>query len=123
MKTFLTTVCFAVLAIMFYVTISASLHQDIASATRQLWPDLWFRATLADAYCGFLFFWLWVAWREQSAAKGAFWFVLIMTLGNIAMAVYLLLQLRRWQPSEGIDSLLRGKHAGKRSSYIHEQQR
>ena len=111
MKTFLTTVCFAVLTIMLYVTISASLHQDIVSATRQLWPDLWFRATLADAYCCFLFFWLWVAWREQSAANGAFWFVLIMTLGNIAMAVYLLLQLRRWHPSEGIDSLLRGKHA------------
>ena len=26
---------------------------------------------LADAYFGFLFFWLWVAWREPSAAKGA----------------------------------------------------
>ncbi|MEI6824779.1 MAG: DUF1475 family protein [Desulfuromonadales bacterium] len=113
MKTFLTAVCLAVLAIMLYVTITASLQQDLITATRQLWPDLWFRATLADAYCGFLFFWLWVAWREQSAAKGALWFILIMALGNIAMAVYLLLQLRRWQPSEGIDALLRGKHACK----------
>jgi hypothetical protein len=112
MKLFLTGVCCLVLAIMLYVTISASLHQDIVSATRLLWPDPWFRATLADAYCGFLFFWLWVAWREQSVAKSVLWFVLIMTLGNIAMAGYLLLQLRRWQPAEGIDSLLRGKHAG-----------
>ena len=115
MKTFLMTVCCAVLAVMLYVTISASLHQDIVSATRHLWPDPWFRATLADAYCGFLFFWLWVAWREQSAAKSILWFVLIMTLGNIAMAGYLLVQLRTWQPEEGIDSLLRGKHAGNRS--------
>lgn len=106
MKTFLTTVCLAVLAIMLYVTISASLQQDLITATRQLWPDLWFRATLADAYCGFLFFWLWVAWREQSAAKGALWFVLIMALGNLAMAGYVLLQVRRMQPGEGIDSLL-----------------
>jgi hypothetical protein len=112
MKLFLTGVCCLVLAIMLYVTISASLHQDIVSGTRLLWPDPWFRATLADAYCGFLFFWLWVAWREQSVAKSVLWFVLIMTLGNIAMAGYLLLQLRRWQPAEGIDSLLRGKHAG-----------
>lgn len=115
MKNTLTVVCCAVLAVMLYVTISASLHQDIVSAARQLWPDPWFRATLADAYFGFLFFWLWVAWREQSKAKSILWFVLIMTFGNIAMASYLLLQLRRWQPAEGIDSLLRGKHAGNRS--------
>ena len=112
MKILLTGVCCLVLAVMLYVTISASLQQDLITATRQLWPDLWFRATLADAYCGFLFFWLWVAWREQSVAKSILWFVLIMTLGNIAMAGYLLVQLRRWQPAEGIDSLLRGKHAG-----------
>jgi hypothetical protein len=112
MRTFLTVVCLAVLAIMLYVTISASLHQDLITATRQLWPDPWFRATLADAYCGFVFFWLWVAWREQSSVKGALWFILIMALGNLAMAGYLLVQLRRWQPAEGIDSLLRGKRAG-----------
>lgn len=115
MKIFLTVICCLVLAVMLYVTVSASLHQDIVSATRGLWPDPWFRATLADAYCGFLFFWLWVAWREQSPAKGCLWFVLIMTLGNIAMAAYLLIQLRRWQAAEGIDALLRGRHAGNRS--------
>lgn len=115
MKTFLTVVCLGVLAIMLYVTVSASLHQDVLTATRLLWPDPWFRATLADAYFGFLFFWLWVAWREQSAAKGALWFVLIMILGNFAMAGYLLLQLRGWQPAEGIDALLRGTHAGNRN--------
>ena len=106
MRSFLTTVCLAVLAIMLYVTISASLQQDVLTATQRLWPDSWFRATLADAYCGFLFFWLWVAWREQSAAKGALWFVLIMTLGNLAMASYLLLQVRRMQSGEGIEQLL-----------------
>jgi len=81
-----------------------------ASGYRQRNPP-----ALAHAYCGFLFFWLWVAWREQSVAKGILWSVLIMTLGNIAMAGYLLVQLRRWQPAEGIDALLRGKHAGNRS--------
>jgi hypothetical protein len=106
MKTTLTIFCLTVLSLMLYVTISASLQQDIISATRQLWPDPWFRATLADAYCGFLFFWLWVAWREQSVPKGALWFVLIMTLGNLAMASYLLLQLRRLQPNEEIETLL-----------------
>jgi hypothetical protein len=108
MKTFLAALCLAVLALMLYVTVSASLQQDIVSATRGLWPAPWFRATLADAYCGFLFFWLWVAWRERSAAKGALWFLLIALLGNIAMALFLLIQLRRWNPREGVARLLLG---------------
>lgn len=110
MKTFLTIVCLGVLSVMLYVTVSASLHQDIISATRGLWSDPWFRATLADAYFGFLFFWLWVAWREQSAAKGALWFILIMTLGNFSMAGYLLLQLRSWKSADGVTGLLLGTH-------------
>jgi hypothetical protein len=109
MKTFLTTVCLAVLAVMLYVTISASLQQDLISATRQLWPDPWFRATLADAYCGFLFFWLWLAWREQSTTKGVLWFVLIMTLGNLAMASYVLLQLRHIPRGETLGRLFSRK--------------
>jgi hypothetical protein len=109
MKTFLIVICCAVLAVMLYVTISASLHQDIVSATRQLWPDPWFRATLADAYCGFLFFWLWVAWREQSLAKRILWFVLIMTLGNIAMAGYLLVQVRHIRSGEDLGRLFSRK--------------
>lgn len=109
MKTFLTGVCCLVLVLMLYVTISASLNQDIVSATRQLWPDPWFRATLADAYCGFLFFWLWVSWREQSLAKSILWFVLIMTLGNIAMASYLLVHLRHISSGENIGTLLSRK--------------
>jgi hypothetical protein len=109
MKIFLTSVCCLVLAVMLYVTISASLHQDIVSATRQLWPDPWVRATLADAYCGFLFFWLWVAWREQSVAQSILWFVLIMTLGNIAMAGYLLMQLRYTDSGENLGRLFSRK--------------
>jgi hypothetical protein len=105
MKQFITIICLAVLTLMLYVTISASLHQGIVSALYQLWPDPWFRATLADAYCGFLFFWLWVAWREPSLSASIVWFLLIMALGNIAMALYVLLQLRRLRPGDGIGSL------------------
>lgn len=111
MRTFLTTVCLAVLAVMLYVTVSASLQQDVLTATRLLWPDLWFRATLADAYCGFLFFWLWVAWREKSTTKGVLWFVLIMALGNLAMAGYILLQLRHLHAGDGVEALLLRKGA------------
>lgn len=109
MKTVLTVICCLVLAVMLAVTVSASLHQDVFSATRQLWHDPWFRATLADAYFGFLFFWLWVAWREGSAVRSILWFLLIMSLGNFAMAAYLLLQLRRLRPGDGMEALLLGR--------------
>jgi hypothetical protein len=111
MRAALTGICLAVLLLMLAVTISASLQQNIVDAARRLWPDPWFRATLADAYCGFLFFWLWVAWRERSPARGACWLVLIMALGNIAMAGYLLLQLRRLRPGDGVEALLLRREA------------
>jgi hypothetical protein len=109
MKTFLTVICLAVLAVMLYVTVSASLQRDVLTATRLLWPDLWFRATLADAYFGFLFFWLWLCYREPRILTRLVWLVLIAVLGNFAMAGYLLLQLRRLRPDDGVEALLRRK--------------
>jgi hypothetical protein len=101
----------AILVVMLYVTVTATLDRGVFDAGSELWPDAWFRATLADAYCGFLFFWLWVAWRERSPARGACWLLLIMALGNIAMAGYLLLQLRRLRPCDGVEALLLRREA------------
>ena len=53
----------------------------------------WFIATLFDAYWAFIAFYVWVAWKEQSAAARVGWFVAIIALGNIAMAAYLLREL------------------------------
>ncbi|HEX9652845.1 MAG TPA: DUF1475 family protein [bacterium] len=95
MLTFLKILFFAILATMLYVTITASLDRGVFDAGAALWPDPWFRATLADAYFGFLTFFVWVAYKEHGFLRKAVWFVLIMTLGNIAMAVYVLIQLFR----------------------------
>jgi hypothetical protein len=112
MKPFLVILCLAMIGGMVLLAWEASLHQDIISANRLLWPDPWYRVLLADAYCGFLWFWLWVAWREQSVLRGVIWFVLIMGLGNLATAGYLLLQLRHWQPVQGVAGLLLGRRGG-----------
>lgn len=53
----------------------------------------WFVATLFDAYFAFLWFWLWVAYKESSWLSRAVWLVLILLLGNMAMAGYMLIQL------------------------------
>ncbi len=97
-----------ILVLMLAITTTASLKQpiwDYGGLVNE--PDRWWTmATLADAYCGFLTFYAWVLYKETSAAARSGWFVAIMLLGNIAMATYLLLQLRRLQPGEPLTKLL-----------------
>lgn len=66
----------------------------------------WFIATLADAYFGFLWFWLWVAYREVRWTSRLGWLVLILGLGNMAMAAYALLTLIRLPRGAGIEQFL-----------------
>ena len=95
-----------VLVGMLVFTISASLEQSIVEAFWVLWPDAWFRATLADAYFGFLTVYVWIAYKERSLLARGVWFLAVMGLGNIAIAAYVLLQLRRMNPEEPLERLL-----------------
>jgi len=52
-----------------------------------------------------------VAWRERSLGRKIVWFVLIMSLGNIAMSFYVLLQLFGLKPEEPLAGLFRQKAA------------
>jgi hypothetical protein len=106
MKAALTVFCLVVLAVMLASTVFASLHQDVFTALNLLWPDPWFRATLADTYFAFLFFWFWLVWREDSPLGALTWLILILVLGNFAMAGYVLLELRR---CASVDDLFRRK--------------
>ena len=111
MRSFFAALFAAVLAAMLYVTVTASLAEGVFVAGGRLWSEPWFRATLADAYCGFVAVFVWIAWRERSVAARTFWFVLLITLGNIAIACYVLIALGRLQPADGIDGLFRRKAA------------
>ena len=50
-------------------------------------------ATLVDAYTGFVIFYVSVAYKERTIFSRILWFLLIMALGNMAAAFYILLQL------------------------------
>ncbi len=90
---FLRALFVVVIASMLAVTTWASLHTPIFSIPRDVFTHPWFIATLFDAYWAFIAFHVWVAWKEQSAAARIGWFVAIIALGNIAMAVYMLREL------------------------------
>jgi Protein of unknown function (DUF1475) len=70
-------------------------------------PDrAWTIATLCDAYCGFLTFYVWVLYKERRSARRLAWFVAIMALGNMAMAAYVLKELWALRADESMAVLL-----------------
>lgn len=92
---FLLAIFGSILMLMLSATTWAALDRGVLTAARELLPDRWFVATLLDAYCGFLTFYCWVCWKRRTARHRVLWFVAIMLLGNIAMAVFMLLELMR----------------------------
>ena len=96
----------AILVAMLVVTVRASLQQSLWDAWPGIAANPWSIATLWDAYFGFLTFFVWVAWRERANVSRAAWFILIMLLGNIAMSVYVLIQLQRLAPGEPASAIL-----------------
>ncbi len=102
---------FLILVAMLFVTVRASLGENVFAAGSRLWDDWWFKATLADAYFGFVAVFVWIGWRERSGLRRAVWFVLLMTLGNIAIAGYFLWALKDLE-GPGIDGLFARKAAG-----------
>ena len=95
-----------ILLSMMAMTFWASMNRSVFQAGRGLWPDPWFLTTLLDAYLGFLIFYVWVAYKERTTLSRILWFLLIMALGNMAAAFYVLLQLRKLRPGEGWEKLL-----------------
>jgi len=102
MKALYALIFFAMLS----VTITASIDQNIFEAVGEMWPNWWFKATLADAYFGFLTFFVWVAYKELRLWRKLLWFALIMLLGNFAMSAYMLLELYRLQVGDTLETLL-----------------
>lgn len=66
----------------------------------------WFIATLFDTYWAFLTFYCWVAYKEPSWLAKIAWLIAILLLGNIAMAVYMLIQLSRVPATARMEDIL-----------------
>ena len=96
----------AVFLAMVAVTTWASLDANVLVGFQRLLADRWGVATLFDAYFGFLWFWLWIAYKENSPWRSLLWLLLLFALGNLAMAAYVMVQLSRLKPGEGIETLL-----------------
>lgn len=87
-------------------TVRASLEASLAAAWPAFAANPWAVATLYDAYCGFLTFYVWVLYKERRAAMRVLWFLLVMALGNIAVSLYVLIQLFRLPAGESAETIL-----------------
>lgn len=101
---------FLVLASMLAVTSWASWQCPLFGVPRDVATHPWFIATLFDAYWGFLTFYVWVAYKELSWISRIAWLVAILLLGNIAMAVYCLVELFRHKAGSPLAELLTERH-------------
>ncbi|MBC7368991.1 MAG: DUF1475 family protein [Undibacterium sp.] len=90
---FLRALFTVVLLSMLAVTSWASYRCPLFSVPREVSTHPWFIATLADAYWGFITFYVWVAYKQTTLLARLAWFVAIVLLGNIAMAAYCLAEL------------------------------
>jgi hypothetical protein len=99
-----------ILLAMLTVTIIASLYQNIFEGVGQIWPNWWFKVTLADAYFGFLTFFVWVAYKELHLWRQLAWFISIMLLGNFAIAAYVLIELSKLQAGDSVETLLTNRN-------------
>jgi predicted permease len=103
---FLRIVAILVLITMLTVTTWASNYVALWNMPRAVATHPWFIATLFDTYFAFLAFWAWVAYKETSRLARALWLLAILVLGNIAMAVFVLLELFRVPSDATIEQVL-----------------
>ncbi len=100
-----------VFLVMAAVTTWASLTGNVWEGAVQVWALPWGRATFFDTYFAFLTFYLWVAYREKSWVNRVLWFILILALGNLAIAAYMLWRLSKLPADGTFAELLTGKKA------------
>ena len=99
----------------FFIMVLVSMLGVTSWASRQcaLWAipasvggHPWFIATLFDTYWAFLTFYCWVAYKERSWIARIGWLLGILLLGNIAMAVYMLILLFRLPSNARMEDIL-----------------
>ncbi len=84
-----------VLVSMLVVTSWASLYENVFAGGAKIIAEPWGIATLFDTYFAFFTFYFWLAYKENHLVKNIVWLVLVILFGNIAMAIYGLLEIRR----------------------------
>lgn len=104
MLPFLRLLFIAIFAAMLWVTSWAGVGQSLGDfIAGPVIRDRWVIATLFDAYFAFIAFFVWVAWKETTFAARVLWFIAIILWGNLAMSLFMLVELFRISRLDELD--------------------
>ncbi|GAB3922525.1 DUF1475 family protein [Mucilaginibacter myungsuensis] len=94
-----------------YVVVITCLEHNLFKEWDYLGGIAWMRATLWDFYANILIIYVWICYKEKNWALKILWLPLLFCLGSIASVGYVLIQLFRLKPNEGLKELF-GKQNG-----------
>ena len=101
-------IVFSVLLVwMCYTVISTSLQSNLFKEWDFLGGIPWMRATLWDFYANVLVIFVWVCYKEKNWLLKILWLLLLVCLGSIASCAFVLIQLFRLKPGEGLKEFFR----------------
>ena len=95
-----------IFVLMMSLVVWAVNDRSLWEAGRGLAADPWFWLTLGDAYMGFVIIYVWICYKERRLLQRGLWLVLIMTLGNLAISIYLLREVWKMGPQGDMRRLL-----------------
>jgi hypothetical protein len=99
-------ILFSVLFVwMCYVVITTSFNSNLFSNWDYLGNIPWMRATLWDFYTNVTVIFVWICYKENKLYLKIIWLLLLVTLGSIASCTYVLIQLFKLKPGEGLKEL------------------
>ncbi len=89
-----------------YIVISTSIVSNLFTEWDSLKSIPWMQATLWDFYANIAVLLVWIYYRESNIAAKGLWTILFITLGSIGVTGYVLLQLFRLKPGDGLEKIL-----------------
>ena len=102
MINFLKIILSVVFVWMCYTVISTSLQSNLFTEWNYLGSIPWMTATLWDFYANVAAIFVWVCCKEKSVLMMIIWLILLVALGSIATCAYVLIQLFKLKPNEGL---------------------
>jgi hypothetical protein len=96
---------------MCYVVIHTSIRSNLFKEWDFLGSIPWMRATLWDFYANVTIIFFWLCYKEKSIVLKVVWLILLVALGSIASCAYVLIQLFKLKPGEGLKEIF-GKQNG-----------
>ena len=106
MKNYIIVLLAATCAWIIYTVVSTSIESNLFTEWDYLAGIPWMRATLWDFYALILVLLLWVYYKESSVVLKGIWTVLFVSLGSIAVTGYVLIQLFKLKPGQGLEKVL-----------------